>query len=129
MEDEEITLFNGCTDLVSLRKCEAFPLRLLQSKRSGEWLRVREFCSQVGVAAGELKPELFATWLPDPMGHDAYAVILFYDDESKWSMAAHYNRGRLLGDASSDPSPQPMRAASPASPGSTSPQAAPTAEL
>jgi hypothetical protein len=83
----------------------------------------------VGVAAGELKPELFTTWLPDPMGHDAYAVILFYDDESKWSMAAHYNRGRLLGDASSDPSPRPIRAASPASPGSTSPQAAPTAEL
>ena len=56
-------------------------------------------------------------------------MILFYDDESKWSMAAHYNRGRLLGDASPDASPRPIRAARPASSGSTSPQAAPTAEL
>jgi hypothetical protein len=125
MQDDEITLFNGCTDLVSLRKCEAFPLRLLQSKRSGEWIQVRGFCSQVGAAAGELKPELFATWLPDPMGHEAYAVILFYDDESKWSMAAHYNRERLLGEASAEPSPRPIRAASPVSSGSTSPQTTP----
>jgi hypothetical protein len=129
MQDDEITLFNGCTDLVSLRKYEAFPLRLLQSKRSGEWIQVRELCSQVGVTAGELKPELFATWLADPMGHEAYAVILFYDDESKWSMAAHYNRGRLLGEASAEPSPRPNRTASPLSSGSTSPQAAPTAEV
>ena len=43
MPDEEITLLNGCTDLVGLRKCEAVPLRLLQSKGSGDWIRVREF--------------------------------------------------------------------------------------
>jgi hypothetical protein len=77
------------------------------------------------VPAGELKPELFATRLPDPTADEAYVVILFYDDESKWSMAAHYNRGRLREDAS----PQPIRAARPASPGSTSPPAAPTAEI
>ena len=129
MQDDEITLFNGCTDLVSLRKCEAFPLRLLESKRSGEWIQVREFCSQVGAAVGELKPELFATWLPDPMGHEAYAVILFYDDESKWSMAAHYNRGRLLRDASNNSSPRPIRAGSGSLSGSSSQQAAPTAEV
>ncbi|HBI45073.1 MAG TPA: hypothetical protein DDY78_19775 [Planctomycetales bacterium] len=100
MQDEEINLFNACTDLVSLAKWEVFPLRLLGGKRPGEWVRVLDFCQQIGLTADQLKPELFATWLPDPMGHDAYAVILFYDDESKWSMAAHYNRGRLLGTAS-----------------------------
>jgi hypothetical protein len=36
MDDEEIALLNGCTDLVSLRKYEAFPLRLLQGRRPGE---------------------------------------------------------------------------------------------
>jgi hypothetical protein len=129
MQEDEITLFNSCTDLVSLRRCEAFPMRLLDGKRPGEWIRVREFCGQVGVAVGDLQPELFATWLPDPMGSTAYVVILFYDDESKWSMAAHYNRRRLLGDAAPDQSPQPIRAASPASSSSPSQQAAPTAEL
>ena len=123
MQDDEITLFNGCTDLVGLRKCEAFPLRLLQGKRSGEWVRVDELCSQVGVAAGELKAELFATWLPDPTAHEAYAMILFYDEESKRSMAAHYNRRRLLEEATAEPSPRPIRAARPAASGSTSPQA------
>ena len=127
MEEDEITLLNGCTDLVSLKKCEAFPLRLLDGKRPGEWIQVREFCLQVGVAAGEFKPELFATWLADPMGDTAYVVILFYDDESNWSMAAQYNCRRLLGDAAPDPSQQAIRAASAVSSGSPSQQATPTA--
>ncbi len=129
MPDDEITLFNTCTDLVSLRKTEAFPLHLLGSKRPGEWICVREFCLQIGVAPGDLRPELFATWLPDPMAHDAYVVIMFYDDEWKWSMAAHYNRGRLLGGGSPNQTLQPSGAAISASSGSTSQQAAPAAEL
>ena len=127
MDDEEIALLNGCTDLVSLRKHEAFPLRLLQGRRPGEWVRVRELCSQASVAAGEFKPDLFAAWLADPAADGAYAVILFYDGESQWSTAARYNRGRLVGDGSSAPSPQPGRAVSPAVSGSASPHAAPTA--
>jgi hypothetical protein len=111
MQDEEITLFNGCTDLVSLAKWEAFPLRLLADKRPGEWVRLLTFCQQIGVPADQLKPELFATWLPDPMALEAYAVILFYDDESKWSMAAHYNRGRFLGNALPNLSQQPIGSA------------------
>ncbi|MCE9533058.1 MAG: hypothetical protein K8T89_18320 [Planctomycetes bacterium] len=97
MPDDEIALFNICTDLVSLRKAEAFPLHLFQSKRPGDWVCVREVCQRVGVPTGDLGAEVFATWLPDPKALDGYAVIMFYDDESKWSMAAHYHRARLLG--------------------------------
>src|SRR5580704_17833444 len=107
MQDDEIALYNICTDLVSLRKTEGFPLHLLKSKQPGEWVCVRSFCLQIGVAPGDLGPEFFATWLPDPMAHDAYAVILFYDDESKWSMAAHYHRARLLGGGSPTQALQP----------------------
>src|SRR5438309_6891628 len=99
MQDDETNLINACTDLVSLKKCEAFPLHLLGSKRPGEWVGVGEFCQQVGVVPGNVKPQLFATWLPDPLAQDGYVVVLFYDDESKWSMAAHYNRLRLFGTA------------------------------
>ena len=129
MQDEEITRYNACTDLVSLKKCETFPLRLLGSKPSGEWIGVREFCLQIGVAAGDLTPELFATWLPDPKAHDGYAVILFYDDESKWSMAAHYNKGRLLANATVNQTPESTGAGISASSRSTPQQAAPAAEL
>jgi hypothetical protein len=114
MQDDEITLCNSCADLVALRKMEAFPLGLLEGKQPGEWISVREFCLQIGLVAGELKPGLYATWLADPLGHDAYNVIIFYDDESKWSMAAHYNRARLLG-AGSNPGHQATGAAAPAS--------------
>lgn len=124
MQDDEITLCNTCTDLVSLKKSEAFPRHLLGNKRSGEWIAVREVCQQIGLAASNIKPELFATWLPDPMAHDGYAVVMFYDGESNWSMAAHYNRERLLGGAL----PNQAGAAIPASSCSTSPQAAPAAE-
>jgi hypothetical protein len=96
MHEREMALFNTCSDLFSLKKCEAFPLRLLGGKRPGEWIGVRGFCQQIGVAADDLAPELFVTWLPDPKTHDAYVLILFYDDESMWSMAVHYNRERLI---------------------------------
>ncbi len=128
MQDEEVVLFNACADLVTLKKCEAFPLRLLGGKRPGDWVGVRQLCQQLGLAADDLTPELFAAWLPDPKADDGYVVILFYDDESKWSMAAHYNRGRLLGGPAPNEAPQPTGAALPASAGATSPQESPAVE-
>src|SRR5438309_2074831 len=113
MQDEELVLLNTCADLVSLKKFEAFPLQLLRSQTGGEWVGVRELCQQIGVSADNLKPELFATWLPDPLGRDGYVVVLFYDDESKWTMAAHYNRERVLGNGSFDAALQPAGAARP----------------
>jgi hypothetical protein len=101
--DDDIALVNACADLVSLKKNEAFPARLLLGKRPGEWVRVWEFCRQLGVAFGELGTSVFATWLPDPRGDDGYAVILFYDDESGWSMTAHHNRALVARTASSQP--------------------------
>ena len=93
-DDDEIALVNACADLVGLRKAEAFPRLLLESKQPGEWVCVCEVCHRLGVPVANLRPGVFATWLPDPMAHNGYAVILFYDDESKWSMVAHYNRRR-----------------------------------
>ena len=95
MQDEEIELLNTCTDLVSLEKWEAFPRALLSGKRAGEWVNVRTLCEQVGVNAGKAPPSLFAVWLSDPLDNEAYAVVLFYDDESKWTTAAHTNRHRF----------------------------------
>ena len=95
MQDDEITLCNSCTDLVTSRKSEAFPLRLLKDRRPGEWVRVRDFCQEISVPSNDLRPEVFATWLNDPMAHPAYVIIMFYDDDSKWSMAAHFNCARL----------------------------------
>jgi hypothetical protein len=118
MQEDEITLTNACADLVSLKKYEAFPLYLLRDKRSGEWVGVRECCARLGLALTDLGPDLFATWLPDPPGHDGYAVVLFYDVESMWSMAAHYNRAHLL----ASPNGAARSAAAPLSP----PEAAPS---
>ncbi len=97
MDDEDLThLNNVCADLVSLKRWEAFPAHLLIGKRTAEWVRVGELCVQAGLDVGNLKPDLFAAWLPDPAGDARYAVIVFYDEESLWSMAASYNRQRLL---------------------------------
>jgi hypothetical protein len=97
MGNAELThLDNLCADLLSLKRYEAFPLHLLIGKRTAEWVRIREFCIQIGLDAGDVLPGLVAAWLPDPAGNEGYAVILFYDQESLWSMAATYNRQRLL---------------------------------
>jgi hypothetical protein len=110
MEDEEFTRLNNlCADLVSLKRWEAFPVYLLIGKRTGEWVRVRELCVQAGLGLVDLKQDLFASWLPDPAGEEGYAVILFYDEESMWSMAARYNRQRLLADVLPKMEPQAMR--------------------
>ena len=128
MPEDEIALFNMCTDLVTLKKKEIFPLRLLLSKRPGEWVGVRDFCQQIGVAPAEMSPGLFVTWLPDPLAHEGYAVIMFYDDESKWSLAAHYNQERLMNkDQSSNQMLQPAGALSSSS-CSTAQQPAPATE-
>ena len=85
-----------CADLLALKCREAFPVHLLIGKRTGEWVRVRDLCMQIGLDTADVSADLVAAWLPDPAGNDGYAVILFYDEHSLWSMAANYNRKRLL---------------------------------
>jgi hypothetical protein len=96
MQDDEITLCNACTDLVSLKSAEAFPQQLLANQPAGAWIGVADFCGKVGLVHGGIGESVFATWLPDPIAHESYVVIFFYDDESKWSMTAQYNRGRFM---------------------------------
>ena len=100
MEDESDRdrLINFCADLVTLRKTEAFPLRLLRDQGPGQWVLVNDLCQQSGINTGEATPGLVAAWLPDPSGDQEYTVIIFFDDETKQSFAAHFNRRRLLED-------------------------------
>jgi hypothetical protein len=110
MDDDFIQLNNTCADLVAFKKWEAFPLHLLGDRRAGEWVSVRDMCRQLSLDVGEVKPDLFVAWMNDPLGNDAYEVIIFYDDESKWTMAAHYNREHLFQNRSPNQSPQTVTA-------------------
>ncbi len=92
MVDEEVELTNLCADLLSLKKFEPFPKHLLLEKQAGEWACVRDLCQSLGLDLGAVKSDLFVTWLADPTSAEEYAVVMFYDDESKWSQAAQYNR-------------------------------------
>jgi hypothetical protein len=95
MENDSIDLLNSaCADLVGSKDHEAFPVNLL-SRRPGEWVNVRDLCARVGVASGNIGGEVFALWLPDPGGDPSYVVVLFYDVESLWTLAAAYNGERL----------------------------------
>jgi hypothetical protein len=110
MNDEEVDLCNACTDLVTFKKLEAFPLHVF-AKRPGEWIRVQEFCQQHDLPVANLSLDLCAAWLPDPVGNDAYAIIFFYDSATMWNMVAHYHRGRLVREASQQPARQANLAA------------------
>lgn len=94
--DEAFVLLNYCTNLVASKKHEAFPCFLLTTRQAGEWVGVSKLCQQLGLDGAGLKSDLFAAWLPDPLHNEAYVVIIFYNEESKWNTAAHYNRQRLL---------------------------------
>src|SRR5205807_1491537 len=89
---------NFCADLLSMERLEAFPMQLLGGPR-GDWIAVRELCARLGIDANTIDGNLFATWLADPSGNDDYVTIIFYDADAEWTMAATYNRRRLLGTA------------------------------
>ncbi len=96
MNDNLDSQIGYCADLVTLKDSEAFPLTLLTLHKSADWVPVGKLCQKIGIATIGIKDELVVTWLPDPSGNRNYAVIIFFDDESKESFAANYNRSRFL---------------------------------
>ncbi len=99
MEEDTNELMGLCADLVTLKRMEAFPLRLLRDQKPGEWVPVNRVCHTSGIDTTGAVSELVVTWLPDPFGDQEYAVIIFYDGETVQSFAARYNRRRLLDNA------------------------------
>ena len=99
MDDESDTLSNLCADLVSLRRPESGLAYLFRQKSPGNWVSVRDLYEKAGQPNPMIKPQLTAAWLPSPCD-PGYAVILFYDDATKWSLTADYNVARILGQQS-----------------------------
>ncbi len=93
-DDNELNL---CAELVTLRDCDAFPLALFNDYQAGEWVRVEALCQKTAIALAGTKADLFTPWLPDPHGVQNYAIIVFYNDATKASFAAQYNKARLFG--------------------------------
>jgi hypothetical protein len=93
--DETDLLSNLCADLVSLRRLEP-GLGMLFREPKGSWVPVRELYSHAGQPDESIKENLVAAWLPSPTDPN-YSILVFLDDESKWSMTADYNSTRLLG--------------------------------
>jgi hypothetical protein len=96
MSTEFFDLINACADLVSLQQNDPFVVGLLTEMQAGEWVPVQSLCRDRGLPLREGASNLFVTWLADPLGNSSYVVIIFYDDDSKWTTAAHYNRQRHL---------------------------------
>ena len=96
MDDEPDVLSNLCTDLVTLRRLEPALVYLFRQKTPGSWVSLRELYEKAGQPDRGIKAQLAAAWLPSPVEPD-YAVVLFNDDATKWSLTADYNITRLLG--------------------------------
>jgi len=82
-------LSNLCADVVSERRWEPALLRLFHDTPSAEWRPLRELTD-----ADEYPATLAASWVSTP---DAdFAIVLFFDSETLWSMHADYNLARLV---------------------------------
>lgn len=92
-DDQSLTF---CVDLVTVKTGEPFLLNLFERHPMGKWCRVREMCEELGIPASAVKPDVVTVWLDDPFGDEGYAVIVFFDDDTKQSFAANYNKRRLL---------------------------------
>jgi hypothetical protein len=66
---------------------------------AGSWTPVYELCNRAGGAGEPIKAELNAAWLPAPGAAPGYTVVVFFDDDTKWSLTAEYNVARLPGQA------------------------------
>lgn len=88
-------LVTKCSDLVSLKKYEPVLLELLTKKRGAEWSPVQQVCAMVGLA-NEIPMAVSVCWLPVPIAKEGYVLIVFYDQDSGWSMTANYNKSRLI---------------------------------
>lgn len=95
MEDETDSLSNWCADLVSLRRFEPGLLHLFRERSPGEWVQVSDLYARAGEPPAPVPGGLVAAWLPSPT--DAgYAIVVFWDEETRWSLTAEYDVARLL---------------------------------
>lgn len=84
-----------CADLVSQEDNEQIVFSLLSEQPKGQWTAVQELSRKCGVAVDGVTEDQFVAWLDDPRGEPSYVLIVFFDDATKLSAAAHYNRDRL----------------------------------
>ena len=82
-------LSNLCADVVSEKRHEPLLLSLFRDTPAGEWVPLRELAG-----SGEYPFTLAASWVKTPDAE--YAMVLFFDSETLWSMHADYNLSRLL---------------------------------
>jgi hypothetical protein len=105
-DDELDRISNLCLELVSERKHESMLLRLFRDRPAGLWVPLAE----LDLPRDDYPVSLKVSWVntPDPK----YAIVLFFDSETLWSMHADYNLSRLLrispaGTVASSSSPTP----------------------
>jgi len=98
--EPSVALENACLDLVTEHRNEPDVRALLTEHQAGEWVslyRIHNAAKPKATDAARFDASgVFVTWLPDPTGDPSFVLILFFDDCSKWSAAAQYNRSRLL---------------------------------
>jgi hypothetical protein len=89
LADELDQLSNLCAEIVSERRWEPALLRLFQDTPAGEWVPLGELTESADSPA-----TLAASWVKTP--DTDFALVLFFDTETLWSMHADYNLARLL---------------------------------
>ena len=93
-ENELTDLLDKCADVVSQKSSERF-LALLLTQRMGQWNAARELAQQSNVDLNGIGADVSVTWVDDPSDDAAYALVLFFDDETKLTAAAQFNRAVL----------------------------------
>lgn len=89
LADELDHLSNLCADVVSEKWHEPLLLSLFRDTSAGEWVPLRDLAG-----SDEYPATLAASWVKTPDAE--YAMVLFFDSETLWSMHADYNLSRLL---------------------------------
>lgn len=95
MENELTDLLDLCADLVSQKSSEAFVASLFSRMRIGQWTNAAELAKEAGVDLNGIGSDVLVTWKDDPSGDPAYTLVLFFDDETKLTAVAQFNRAAL----------------------------------
>ena len=81
----------ACGDILSEKKNELALVRLFTDVRPGQWMSLRDSLP------ADLTEEVFAAWLDLPgETFAAFRLVIFFHEESGWTLTATYNVGLLL---------------------------------
>jgi hypothetical protein len=84
-----------CTALLTKARFDPAMAALVRDRAAGAWVGVDTLYRAIEPPPVPISEELRVVWLAAPDGDPSYALVVFYESSTLWSLTAIYNTGRF----------------------------------